>query len=134
MWIEAATRHEIVEWFLSSALLVVGASLLIRSRAWITAASSLAGHPMVPLLAGLYLLLAGLLIVVLHNLWVADARVVVTIVGWIGVAFGTLFLLVPEAYGTMLRRIPITPASVALRGLVRIALGGAIMTYLLSQG
>ena len=133
MW-EDATRHEIVEWFLSSALLVVGASLLVRSRAWILAASALAGHPVVPLFAGLYLLLAGLAVVTLHNLWVADARVVVTIVGWAGVAVGTLFLLVPEAYAAILRRVPLTPASVALRGLVRIALGGAIMTYLLSQG
>lgn len=134
MSVEDATRHEIVEWFFASALLVVGASLLVRSRAWITAASAVTGHPLVPLMAGLYLLLAGLAVVVLHNLWVADARVVVTIVGWLGVGSGTLFLLVPEAYSAILRRVPITPASVALRGLVRIALGGAIVSYLLSQG
>ena len=47
---------------------------------------------------------------------------------------GVILLLAPELYAALLRRIPITPGLVALRGLVRIALGGAVVGYLLTQG
>lgn len=131
---DTMTREQLVEWILAAALVVVGLSLLLRSRAWINAFSTAAAHPFAPFLTGLYALLSGLFIVTLHNVWVADARVVVTLIGWFALAGGVLFLLIPESYRWLLRRVPITPQLVALRGLVRIALGGTIVGYLLSQG
>lgn len=128
------SRTELVEWIVSCALLVVGTSLLVRARFWMNAASTSLNHPLVPLFSGLYALLMGLAVVVLHNLWVADARVIVTVLGWMALAIGVILLLAPELYAALLRRIPITPGLVALRGLVRIALGGAVVGYLLTQG
>ena len=128
------SRTELVEWIVSCALLVVGTSLLVRARFWMNAASTGLSHPLVPLFSGLYALLMGLAVVVLHNLWVADARVIVTVLGWMALGIGVILLLAPELYAALLRRIPITPGLVALRGLVRIALGGAVVGYLLTQG
>jgi hypothetical protein len=128
------SRTELVEWIVSCALLVVGTSLLLRARFWMNAASTGLSHPLVPLFSGLYALIMGLVIVVLHNLWVGDARVIVTILGWVALAIGVVLLLAPELYAALLRRIPLTPQLVALRGLVRIALGGAVVGYLLTQG
>lgn len=99
---------------------VVGISLLLRPRAWIIASASAAIHPLAPILSGLYALLFGLAVVILHNVWVADVRVLVTVLGWVAVASGTMLLLAPEAYGLILRRLPITPQLVALRGLMRL--------------
>ena len=127
-------RTEIVEWVVACALLVVGTSLLLRARFWMNAASTGHAHPLVPLFSGLYALLTGLVVVVLHNLWVADARVIVTVLGWMALVVGVVLLMAPELYGALLRRIPLSPRLVALRGLVRIALGGAVVGYLLSQG
>lgn len=131
---DALTREQLVEWILAAALVVVGLSLLLRSRTWIEAFSSAATHPLAPLVTGLYALLSGLFIVSLHNVWTSDARVIVTLIGWVALAGGVLFLLIPETYRALLRRVPITPQLVALRGLLRIALGGTIVGYLLSQG
>jgi len=128
------SRTEIVEWVVACALLVVGTSLLLRARFWMNAASTGLAHPLVPLFSGLYALLTGLVVVVLHNLWVADARVIVTVLGWMALVVGVVLLMAPELYGALLRRIPLSPRLVALRGLVRIALGGAVVGYLLSQG
>jgi hypothetical protein len=128
------SRTELVEWIVACALLVVGTSLLVRARFWMNAASTSLGHPLVPLFSGLYALLMGLVVVVLHNLWVADARVIVTILGWVALTIGVILLVAPELYAALLRRIPLTPGLVALRGLVRIALGGAVVGYLLTQG
>ena len=131
---DSMTREQLVEWILAAALVVVGLSLLLRSRAWIDAFSTAAAHPFAPFLTGLYGLLSGLFIVTLHNVWVTDARVVVTLIGWFALAGGVLFLLIPETYRWLLRRVPMTPQLVALRGLIRIALGGTIVGYLLSHG
>ncbi len=130
---EPLSRAEVVEWLLASALLVVGASLALRPRVWMRAFAAVAPHPLTPLLGGLYALFVGLVIVVLHNLWVADLRVVVTILGWLAVASGVVMLLAPEVYMMVLRRIPLTTRLVAIRGVVRVVLGGAILSYLLTQ-
>lgn len=112
---------------------VVGTSLLLRPRAWIIASASAAIHPLAPILSGLYALLFGLAVVILHNVWVADVRVLVTVLGWVAVASGTMLLLAPEAYGLIFCRLPITPQLVALRGLMRFVLGGVVLSHLLSQ-
>lgn len=130
---EQFSRTELIEWIVSCALIVVGMSLLSRPKAWIEAFEPAARHPIVPLLSGLYATLAGLVVVSAHNLWVSDVRVVVTILGWVALGSGVVLLLAPEVYAFMLRKIPITPALMAFRGIVRIALGGAVMGYLLSQ-
>jgi hypothetical protein len=41
-------------------------------------------------------LLAGLAIVRAHNLWVADWRVVVTVLGWLAVVGGVLRIILPD--------------------------------------
>jgi pheromone shutdown protein TraB len=128
------SRDEFVEWMLACALLVIGTSLLLRARTWITALSGVASHPFTPLASGLYATLMGLVIVLCHNLWVADMRVLVTLLGWLSLCSGVLLLLIPEADSFVLRRIPITPQLVALRGFIRVLLGGAIFSYLVTQG
>ena len=128
------TRAEFVEWMLACALVVVGASLLLRARTWITALSGVASHPFTPLASGLYATLMGLVIVLCHNLWVPDMRIVVTILGWLSLGTGVLLLMIPEVYSFVLRRVPITPQLVALRGFLRLLLGGALVSYLVAQG
>lgn len=127
------TRAELVEWLLASALVIVGSSLLLRSRTWITALSGVASHPFTPLASGLYATVMGLVIVLCHNIWVADLRVVVTVIGWLALGSGVLLLMIPEAYSFVLRRVPITPKLVALRGFLRLLLGGAIFSYLVTH-
>ncbi|MCE2881087.1 MAG: hypothetical protein LW636_01815 [Planctomycetaceae bacterium] len=126
-------RYEIVEWFLAIALLVVGTSLMLRARHWIGIVSGVMRHPLTPFFTGLYALLMGLAVGLSHNLWVADARVIVTVLGWASAAFGALVMIVPEVYSALVRRFPLTPSVVAIRGAVRFVLGGAIVTYLLTQ-
>jgi len=127
----ALTRAEFTEWFVACALLVVGTSLLARPRAWVVAFQSAIGHPLAPVFSGLYALLMGLWVVLSHNIWVSDPRVLVTVVGWFALLFAVVMLLVPEAYAAVVRRVPLTPQLVALRGLIRIALGGVVLGYLL---
>lgn len=129
----ALSREQLVEWIVACALIVVGLSLLLRARIWIAALAGAASHPLTPLLSGLYALLMGLVVVLSHNLWVKDLRVLVTLLGWLALVSGAVLLIIPEVYSYMLRRIPITPQLIALRGFIRLVLGGAIVSYLLTQ-
>lgn len=52
------------------------------------------------IILGMFALLAGLAIVNTHNLWVLDWRVIITILGWLGIVRGALSLLFPtRMYG-----------------------------------
>ena len=52
------------------------------------------------IILGMFALLAGLAIVNLHNLWVSDWRVIITILGWLAIVRGALSLLFPnKMYG-----------------------------------
>lgn len=42
-------------------------------------------------------LLLGLIVVVTHNVWVTDWAVVVTIIGWLMVVEGTLYMVLPHS-------------------------------------
>lgn len=130
---EPLTRAQFVEWGLAAALVAVGGSLLVRPKAWIAALGTYASHPLASLLGGLYALFMGIVIVLAHNLWVADARVLVTLVGWVALLTGAVLLYVPEAMAWAVRRVPVTPRLVAVRGFVRVAIGGTIIAYLVSQ-
>jgi hypothetical protein len=52
-------------------------------------------------LAGACALTGGLAIVLTHNVWSADWRVIVTVIGWMATIAGTLRLLLPD----MVRRV-----------------------------
>ena len=47
-------------------------------------------------LAGLIALVAGLALVLTHNVWTADWRVLITLVGWIALAKGLTLLMLPR--------------------------------------
>lgn len=50
-------------------------------------------------LGGLLAMVFGLLIVVSHNVWVADWRAIITVAGWLGLIKGIVLLLAPASIG-----------------------------------
>ena len=55
--------------------------------------------------AGVLTLAMGLAIVNTHNVWVADWRVVITIIGWIGIAAGVVRIAFPSITRSMGERV-----------------------------
>lgn len=49
-------------------------------------------------LSGVLLFVAGLAIVRSHNIWVLHWPVVITLLGWLGIALGVLRMFFPQAY------------------------------------
>ena len=87
---------ELLAGLLGPVLVAIGLAMLTNRRSLEAMAGQMPASLPVVFLAGLLLLIAGLSIVRLHNLWVADWRVVVTLAGWFSIFGGLVRMLMPE--------------------------------------
>lgn len=80
---------------------------------------------------GMLALVAGLAIVNVHNLWVPDWRVIVTILGWLGILRGISNLLFPGTVQTLGDRMIASPGGIIAGAAITIVLGAilSIMGY-----
>ena len=78
--------------------------------------------PAITYFNGIVLFVVGLAIVRAHNRWVLGWPVLVTLVGWIGIAGGLFRTLAPEA-----QQAPDTPATRAV--ILGLSLVGAMLTF-----
>ncbi len=79
-------------------------------------------------LAGMLALVAGLAIVNAHNLWVADWRVVITILGWLSVIGGVIRLLFPAQVQTLGTGMLSNPHLMVVAGAIMLVIG-AILSW-----
>ena len=73
--------------------------------------------------SGALALIVGIAILLFHNLWVADWRVVITVIGWLSVAKGVVRLLFPGA-GQRAAAGLLSPTVLRGFGILSVALGG----------
>ena len=77
-------------------LLLPGIGLLINQRAFRTMAGEVIGSVTLVYLFGLMDFAAGLAILLVHNVWVPDWRVIITILGWLLLIRGIVRVLLTE--------------------------------------
>lgn len=85
--------------FLASLLgpffVVVGVGMAATPEQWRTMASEFLASRALIFIAGLLAFLPGLAIVLTHNVWAFDWRLIITIIGWLGLIGGAFRLLFP---------------------------------------
>jgi len=77
--------------------LVVGLGLLLNQSYYREMLRSLPSGGILYYVSGAMALVFGIAVLLFHNLWVADWRVILTLLGWLGVAKGILLLVFPKA-------------------------------------
>ena len=77
--------------------LIIGVSVFVNLKTYRKMAEDLAKSPALIYLGGVVALIFGLLIVQVHNLWVGDWRVVITLVGWLGLIKGIWLIGFPNS-------------------------------------
>jgi hypothetical protein len=77
-------------------LLVTGISVLIYQREFRDMSAEVLASRALMFISGFILMPAGLAIVLTHNVWAADWRVLITILGWLTAIGGALRLLGPQ--------------------------------------
>jgi len=77
-------------------LLVVGLAVFANRDSFRTLAEEFLASRALLFLAALITLPAGLAIVLTHNVWVADWRVLITLLGWLTAISGAIRLIAPQ--------------------------------------
>ena len=80
-------------------------------------------------LSGILAMTAGLAIVLTHNVWVADWRVLITIVGWLAAITGAFRIIAPQDAIKFGRRVYDQPNGVLFGAAVWLAIGAILIFF-----
>jgi hypothetical protein len=82
-------------------LLAAALGMLLNQAGYRAMAQEFLRSPALIYLSGLLTMLAGVAIVLHHNVWVADWRVLITIFGWLGAIGGAARIMLPSRVKTV---------------------------------
>ena len=110
-------------------ILLAGASLLAYPAFYRGVAEDVQRSRGLLYLFGMIRFIAGLAVVLVHNLWVADWRIIVTLTGWAAMLRGALILAMPETAAAWAGRSLERGALLPVAGGIAIALGAALCLF-----
>ena len=93
--------------FLGWYLVIMGLIVLVRGRVFLEELLALIEDKGFLLFGGYLALFLGLTTVILHNVWVADWRVTITIFGWLSLVKGVLLIGFPRSYASYVRFVSV---------------------------
>lgn len=114
---------EMLAGLLGPVLATIGLAMMTSQRSLEAMAGQMPTSLPVVFLAGLLLLVAGLSIVRVHNLWVADWRIIVTLAGWFSVVGGVVRMLLPEQSAAVALPVASNRDGATFSGLLFLMLG-----------
>jgi hypothetical protein len=109
-------------------LTVVGLAILIRPRAFREVLQSFLASPATLYLTGSLALLGSLAVVLSHNLWVPDWRLIITVAAWIGLLKGAVIILQPRPILSMARWLAAHRTALLAIGATNSAIG-LVLSY-----
>ncbi len=108
--------------------IIVSIGLLCNAERYRAVINDLRHNSSLMLISGLIALVIGSLLVVSHNLWVPDWRVLITLIAWSALIKGSLIILCPQFYHGLLSKY--TDGKTALCvSLVIVFLFGIFLAY-----
>ncbi|MEO1240431.1 MAG: hypothetical protein AAFX54_00860 [Pseudomonadota bacterium] len=109
-------------------LLAVGVGALLNRQFYQSMVADFLKNSGLYYLSGAVALVVGVAIVAHHNIWAADWRTIITVIGWIAVIRGVARLAAPTV-GMKLASGLAANANLLTAGAVLIAIVGGILTY-----
>jgi hypothetical protein len=116
-------------------MLVIGigmaAGMFVEGESYSSLMKEFIGSRALIFITGVLALLAGLIVVNAHNLWMPDWRVLITVLGWLAIFRGVMNLVFPALVQTMGDRLVASHAGVVAGAAFMIVLGAilSIMGY-----
>jgi hypothetical protein len=104
-------------------MLVVGLAVFANQRAFRDMAEEFLASRALLFLSGLLIMPMGLAIVLTHNVWTADWRVLITLFGWLNAIGGAVRLLAPDTVMRTGRVMLRQPYFVTVAAAIWVALG-----------
>ena len=110
-------------------LLVVAVGLFVNRTAFRAMAQEFLRSPALLYLSGFLILLGGLALVLNHNLWVADWRVLITVLGWLATIGGAVRILLPAQVKSMGEAMLKHPMGMNIAGVFWLAFGALLCFF-----
>ena len=108
--------------------LAVGVGLLLNAAHYRAMAEEALKSRALIYITGVITMAAGLSVVLSHNVWAADWRVIITLLGWLGTIGGALRIVWPQQTETMGHWVLARPAGMTV-GAVFWLIVGAILSF-----
>lgn len=86
-------------------LIITTIGMLVNRQRVRTIVDQIVNNAALLLIAGLLSLIFGIILVVVHNVWEADWRVLITIIGWLALIKGTIRVVFPQVSQKVLTRM-----------------------------
>ena len=109
--------------------LAVGIAVLVNAATFRKLADEFLNSPALIYLSGLLIMPVGLAIVLNHNVWIADWRVVITLLGWLAVIGGAFRIVCPQTSVSMKRAVLRKPIALMAGGIVWLAIGALLCFF-----
>jgi len=117
------TTSQFIAGLIGPLFMAIAAFMVVRRDTFLEFAKAAATDRPLIFFAGAILLVSGLAIVQAHNLWVADWRVIITLIGWLGVLGGIVRIFSPEFAQSIVEKIKPDHPAVLITAAVYFALG-----------
>ena len=85
--------------------LIFGITLFINKTTFQSLLEDFIDHPALILFGGFINLVIGSMMVVGHNIWVSDWRIIITIIGWLLFIRGIVWLAIPSTMVRWIRKM-----------------------------
>jgi hypothetical protein len=109
--------------------LVIGIALLINGAAFRTLAGEFLNNPALMFLSGVITLPAGLAVVLTHNVWTADWRILITLLGWLAIVGGLARILAPQRAVAVGRTLLANPSTLHISTGVYLLIGALLCFF-----
>ena len=117
------TTSETIAGLIGPVLIAIAASVLMNRKNMPEMAAQIANDWALVFVSGVLLLVAGLAIVRVHNIWETSWRGLVTVLGWLAVAGGLMRIMYPRQLAAMAPAIVESPPRLVVPMFIVLLLG-----------
>lgn len=117
------STSEFIAGLIGPALIAIALAMLTNRAALHAMIGQISDNFAVVFLAGLLLLVAGLAIIRVHNIWDGGWPVLITVSGWLAVFGGLVRMMIPDQSAAMARKFIDNTTAVTTSALIMLALG-----------
>jgi hypothetical protein len=108
---------------------VVAIGVLANGAVYRGLSQEFARSPALIYLSGLFAMAAGVAVLLNHNVWAADWRVLITLFGWLAAIGGAQRIIWPQATEAAVRWFLTNPTSLVVAGIIWLLIGGVLCFY-----
>jgi uncharacterized protein YjeT (DUF2065 family) len=122
------TQSKLIAGLIGPVMVAMGVAVLLNRNFFPALMGQMARDVGLIFLSGVLLLLAGIAIVRVHNVWTGGWRIIVTVLGWLAIVSGLVRMFFPQFAAPIVESLGRNATALILAGLVVLALG-AFLSY-----